>query len=158
METDIAKLYKEKSCSSVEKALTYYPKKWLEDRPKPIVECFAKLCNQDPSSEIGSYSIAKVIEQTYNTRNSRLVLPLSFRHNLVLYSLTGSKQLVKLYSSSSPSDSYTFITNWLSQNAKIEITFPERTVRVVFDNEQAVGKRYTVTVENFGAPISVITS
>ena len=158
LETDIAKLYKEKSCSSVEKVLTYCPKKWLEDRPKPIVECFAKLCNQDPSSEIGSYSIAKAIEQTYNARNSRLVLPLSFRHNLVSYSFTGSKQLVKLYSSSSPSGSYTFITNWLSQNAKIEITFPERTVRVVFDNEQAVGKRYTVNVENFGVPISVITS
>ena len=158
METDIAKLYKEKSCSSVEKVLTYCPKKWLENRPKPIVECFAKLCNQDPSSEIGSYSIAKAIEQTYNARYSMLVLPLSFRHNLVSYSLTGSKQLVKLYSSSSPSGSYTFITNWLSQNAKTEITFPERTVRVVFDNEQVVGKRYTVNVENFGVPISVITS
>ena len=47
METDNTKLYKEKSCSDVEKVFTYCPKKWLEDRPKPFVEfaLFVKSCH-----------------------------------------------------------------------------------------------------------------
>ena len=32
------------------------------------------------------------------------------------------------------------VSNWLTENAKNEIVFPESTVRVVFDNEQVVGK------------------
>ena len=158
IEKDITKLFKNKSCSSVEKVVTYSPVQWLDERPTEIVNFFSKLCAKNPRESNDAFFIAKLIEQVYGLRNSRLVLPLSFRHNLVSYSLSGSKDLLRLNSSTFPSGSYTFVCNWLSDNAKKQILFPEGTVRVVFDNEQVVGKRYVVSLENPNVPISVVTS
>ena len=158
IEKDITKLFKNKSCSSVEKVVTYSPVQWLDERPTEIVNFFSKLCAKNPRESNDAFFIAKLIEQVYGLRNSRLVLPLSFRHNLVSYSLSGSKDLLRLNSSTFPSGSYTFVCNWLSDNAKNQILFPEGTVRVVFDNEQVVGKRYVVSLENPNVPISVVTS
>ena len=109
MDNDIAQLYKKKSCSNVEKALTYCPIKWLEERPQLVVDCFSRLCKMEANSKPGAFWIAKSIEQVYKARNSRLVLPLHFRHNLISYTLTGSKQVVRLNSSTSPAGSYTFV-------------------------------------------------
>ena len=99
-----------------------------------------------------------MIEQVYGARNKRLILPQSFRHNLVAYSLSGSKLLLELNNSSMPCGSYTYLKNWLENNAKNEIPFPDVDVRVVFNNEQVVGKRYMVSLDNPKVPISVITS
>ena len=158
MDNNIPQLYKKKSCFNVEKALTYCPIKWLEERPQLVVDCFSRLCKMEANSKPGAFWIAKSIEQVHKARNSRLVLPSHFRHNLISYTLTGSKQVVRLNSSTSPAGSYTFVSNWLTENAKNEIVFPESTVRVVFDNEQVVGKRYGISIDNSNTPISVITS
>ena len=98
------------------------------------------------------------LEITALSRNNRLILPLSLRHNLMTYILSGSKLLVQLNGNSMPGGSYTFIKSALEKNAKEELTIPNGTIRVVFDNEQVVGKKYTVSVDNPTVPISVITS
>ena len=105
-----------------------------------------------------TFFIAKVIEQVCGLRNSRPVLPLNFRHNLASYLLSDNKDLLRLNSSAFPLGSYAFVCNWLNDNAKNQISFLEGTARVVFDNEQAVGKRYVVNLENPNVPINVVTS
>jgi len=158
MNSDIAMLFNSKPCSDIKKILNYCPVQWLADRPQPVVDFFSKLCGLNPKSKEQAYQVAKVIEQIYCAKNSRLILPLSFRHNLISYSLSGSKQLIKLNSKISPAGSYTFLKNWFNDNAREEISFPSGTVRVVFDNEQVVGKRYTVSLDNPTVPLSVVTS
>ena len=40
-----------------------------------------------------------------------------------------------------------FLKDWLLENALDEIEFPKGLVRAVFENEQVVGKRYSVKAD-----------
>ena len=55
-------------------------------------------------------------------------------------------------------DRITYLTNWLTKNAENEIQFPEGLIKVLFDNEQAIGKNYKVKVNRNLVKSSVITS
>ena len=48
IEKDITKLFKNKSCSSVEKIVTYSPVQCLDERPKEVVNFISKLCTKNP--------------------------------------------------------------------------------------------------------------
>ena len=102
--------------------------------------------------------LVQCIEQIYCCRNKFLVLPQSFRQNLVTYSLSNSKLLVNMNGCTKPAGTYSYMSKWLSDHAQEEIKFPDGLVRFVFDNEQVVGKRYTVKGGSNSVPISVITS
>ena len=67
--------------------------------------------------------LANVIEQIYNCRNTRLVLSLSFRENVITYKLSNNPLLYALNSSSKPSGSHTHLTKWLNKLARNEIEF-----------------------------------
>ena len=83
-----------------------------------------------------------LIEQIYNCRNKRSVLPLGFRENLITYKLSNNPLLSALNCSLKPSGSPTYLTSWLNSSASSAIEFPEGIVQVVFDNEQIIGKQY----------------
>ena len=104
------------------------------------------------------YLPAKLIEQIYDCRNQRLVMPLPFRENIVTYKKSNSPMLSTLKASSSPSDSYTYLSSWLNNAASKPIEFPQGLIRVVFDNGQVIGKRYQVKANQQHVPPSVITS
>ena len=113
-----------------------------------------QLCNLD-NSEHSHYLLAKLIEQIYNCRKRRLILPLSFRENLITYQLSNNPLLSALLNcSSKPSGSHTYLTSWLNSSASSEIEFPEGIERVVFDNEQIIGKRYRVKTNQSTVPAS----
>ena len=101
-EKDITKLFKNKSSSSIEKVVTYSLVQWLDEQPTEVVNFFSKLCTKNLMESNHAFFIAKLIEQVYGLQNSQLVLPLSFYHNLVSYSLPGSKDLLRLNSSTFP--------------------------------------------------------
>ena len=155
---DIATLYKEKPCNSIAKLLSYNAKEWLAKRPKELKDLLSEICNLNLDNNRSAVMLAKCIEQIYCCRNQQLVLPLSFRQNLLGYSLSNSKLLVNINGATSPAGSYSFLSKWLSEQAKNELQFPEGIVRVVFDNEQVIGKRYTVKADKNMVPMSVITS
>ena len=50
------------------------------------------------------------------------------------------------------------MTKWLSEQAGSEIKVPNGLVKIVFDNEQVVRKRYTVKAKCNNVPIRMITS
>ena len=52
--------------------------------------------------------------------------------------------------------SYTYLKNLLCDQAGEELTVPEGVVRIVFNNEQVTGKRYSVKVNIRNVPTSVI--
>ena len=72
-------------------------------------------------------------------------MPLSFHENIVK-------------ASSTPSGSYTHLSSWLNNAASKPIEFPQGLIRVIFDNEQVIGKRYRVKVNQHLVPSSIIAS
>ena len=63
--------------------------------------------------------------KNYGCRNEKLVLPISFGHNLLTYNLSNGKLLLSLNNSITPTGLYTFLKDWLLENALHEIKFPK---------------------------------
>ena len=85
IEEDITKLFENKSRCSVEKLVTYSPMQSLDERPTEIVNFFEGCVQKIPErGTMFFFIIAKLIKKSLWLTK---VLPLSFRHNLVSYSL-----------------------------------------------------------------------
>ena len=158
IDKDVNSIYKQKFCSSIENVKNYKCKYWLNERPDELVNFLAEICKLNIEDEYSAFLINKCIEQIYSARHRRLVLPLAFKQNLLTYSLSNSKLLLNFNGKSTASGSYTYLKNWLSKQAGEELKVPNGIVRIVFDNEQVVGKRYVVKADCNTVPISVITS
>ena len=155
---DITSLYKMRQCSDTQYLKNYNAKDWLDKRPAELVEHVSRLCNLNADKDENSVQLAQCIESIYDCRNKLLVLPQSFRQNLLTYSVLNSKLLVNLNNQTRPAGSYTYMGKSLENHSQNEIEFPSGLVRVVFDNVQKVGKRYTVRADNSSVPLSVVTS
>ena len=117
-----------------------------------------KLTSNTINNDHSCFIIAYLIKQLYSSQNEKLVLPLSFRHNILTYSFSHSRSLINTINSFLPAGSKTYLTNWLTKNAENEIPFPEGLIKVVFDNEQVIGKNYKAKVSGNLVKSSVITS
>ena len=157
LSADVTKLYYEKPCKDSGSVLSFNVDTWINERPQKLLTHLRKLCNLDDSSR-SNFLLTKMVEQIYKCRNSRLVLPLGFRENLVTYKLSNNALLSALNSSTKPCGSHTFLSTWLNKAAESEIKFPNGIVGVVFDNEHVIGKRYRVKADQASVPASVITS
>ena len=157
IEKDIRFLYKQKPCKDAESLIGYDLREWLAKRPPTLISHLKKLCHLGDDTK-SCFLLAHMVENMYNCRNARLVLPLSFRENIVTYKISNSAVLSALNGSFKPSGAHTYLTNWLNEAASQPPTFPDGTVHVVFDNEQVVGKRYHVDAEKTKVPLSLITS
>ena len=101
-------------------------------------------------------NIIKLFELTYS-HNSKLILPMHFQDNLLLYSLTNSKTMVNYCNTFSPSGGYNFLFNSLSKLADKPISFPSGLARAVFGNNQKIGRSYVITGDN-KVPTSTMNS
>ena len=153
---DVTALHQKKPCKDPNEVSLYNLNTWIRDRPKELVSHLQKICNLD-NSPASQYQLARLIEQIYKSQNSRLVLPLAFREGLITYKMSNSSLLSGLNSKSKSSGSHTFITSWLNKSAECPINFPPGVVRVVFDNEQVIGKRYRVKANQFSVTSSFIS-
>ena len=158
IDEDVNVLFKEKFCSSAENLRTYDPVKWMNERPKELVSFLLDICNMNENDDQTAIWINKCIEQIYSVRRKRLVLPLAFKQNLLTYSLSNSKLLLNFNGRTGAGGSYTYLKNWLCDQAGEQLTVSEGVVRIVFDNEQVIGKTYSVKVNMRNVPTSVITS
>ena len=158
---DIALLYSDKELCSIDRLLDYNSSEWLQKRPKCLVKILSLLC-RIPDGELkeegkSTWVLSKIIELMYSISNSRLQLPISFPENLLVYSLTHSKQLVRYNSSIGPAGSYSFLHDWIKGQAAEPVPYPSGLAKSVFDNEQVIGNTRSVKAEN-KVPGSVITS
>ena len=99
-----------------------------------------------------------VIEKIYKCCNSHLILSLEFHGNFVTYKLSNNAILLSLNSSAKPCESHTFPSTWLNKAVESQIKFPNGIVRVVFDNEQVIGKCYWVKADQASVPASLISN
>ena len=141
---DISNLYNEENKCSINQLLAYNAEKWLDERPPEFVNLIRSLCGRSCQP----FKVANAIEYIYGCRNSKLVLPLSFQENILIYSLSRSKTLVSYSGKLRPSGSYDYMAKWMSEQALDPIDVPMGVVRSVFDNKQAIDKTYQVRAEN----------
>ena len=156
VQKDVVNLYREK-CPTTDSLLVYSPKTWLEARPPELIQLISSICGINPNDDKKSYVLAKAVEQIYYIKNSRLILPLSFRESLMTYTWTKSRQAVTLNCFGSPASSYTTVNRFLDHGSNEEIPMPSGTVRCAYDNNQVIGKTYIITGDN-KVPTSVMTS
>ena len=157
---DISALYNDQSKCSFENLLSYDSENWLRNRPPELVELVRTICgftsatDQHPNE---SFKIAKAIEYIYGCRNTKLVLPLHFQENLMVYSFSRSKYLLQYNSKIDPAGSQDYISKWMYEQATSPPPVPTGIVRSVFDNEQVIGRTHRVKADN-KVPMSIVTS
>ena len=109
IDEDMNVLFKEKFCSSVENLRTYDPVKWMKERPKELVLFLLDICNLNENDDQTAIWINKCIEQICSIRHKRLVLLLTFKQNLLTYSLSNSKLFLNFRGSTGAGGSYTYL-------------------------------------------------
>lgn len=90
MKKDITGLYNERNKCSMLNRRSYNADSWLADRPPELVHLIKSVCG----NTCPSFKVAKAIAYLYGCRYSKLVLPLSFQENILIYSLSRSKSLL----------------------------------------------------------------
>ena len=157
VKNDVRKVYMERPSRDMNSLLSYDIQNWLCERLPRLTHYLKKLCSLGNSRK-SLYLLMKLIEQIYNCCNQQLVVPLLLRDNFVTYKKLNSPMLSTLKASSTPSGLYTCLSSWLNNAASKPIEFSQGLVRVVFDNEQVIGKRYQIKGNQQSVPSSVITS
>ena len=140
--------------------IDYSPSTWLGERPKELIALLESLFDckvHDGQDNVSKVIMPKVVEQVYKGVNTRIVLPLSFRENMLSYSASTCKKLVNYDGQTSAGGSYTHLLNWLSDQASDLIPIPNGLVKSVIDNEQVVIETHTVKADN-KVPMIVLTS
>ena len=132
--------------------------RWLADRTISFISLLKTICKmKDPIKDKNAYLLAKIVEQIYFAKHSRLLLPLWVRESILLYSMTSSKILASFEDATTPSGSYWILICTLDEGASKSIPFPEGTARVAFDNNQIIGKTYSIRADN-KVPASIMTT
>ena len=92
-------------------------RKWLLQQSVSLVISVVHLCNIDVNTAAYEklMKIIKILELNYSCHNPKLILPMHFQDNVLLYSLTNSKTMVNYCNTFLPSGGYNFLSNWLNQ-------------------------------------------
>ena len=81
---DIAKLWKDKSCTKADDLVNYKPSNWVKERPLSLIKLLEKFTNNGIKTEHGYFRIAYLTEQLYSSRNEKLVLPIELKYGGIL--------------------------------------------------------------------------
>ena len=111
----------------------------------------------DKSDKKLAYQIAIICENIYKMIKPNFIGIASFMQNLNLFSITNSKLATNINGSTMPGGKYTTISNWLSQQASCPPTCPQGDIVVMYDNEQIIGKTWSIKPNN-KVKVSIITN
>ena len=130
------------------------------EKANPVLIAFLKtLCTvQDLSDTRQLYHLAQTIEAIYRLCDSRLITPLAFMTNLQAYVYGGSRSIVDLLRVSTGGGCYDAIKDWLTNLASKPVHVPEADLGHAFDNNQKIGRPWSVSVDNNKFRTSVITT
>ena len=123
-------------------------------RPQPIeaVNFISGMCGiplDSIYSDRGiSFQISTFCEQIRKMYLPKYIGQASFMQNLNVFSLTNIRLVLNITGSSIPGGKYNVICNWLSQQAGTPLTCPLGDIVVAFDNEQIVGKTWSIKPDN----------
>ncbi|CAG2236053.1 unnamed protein product [Mytilus edulis] len=141
--------------------------KWLTFRDKSVLSYLLGILGNEISESVpidlerlfssDLLSVSRALEQLYALSNKKLISPVSFLMSISAYAFTGSKVVVDMIDNTNPSGHYKTIANWLKYQGSQLPVIPACDLMNVFDNEQVIGKTYSIKPHNKVA-ISVITN
>ena len=133
------------------------PLNWIQER-NILLQSFVENCTGVKfKREINSKKItalAHSIEQIYYTHNLNLIIPFAFKGNLVLYSITNSKELATINKKWEGCDSSRTLSSVICEPAP-PLQCPSPDVFNTIDNNQNVGIHSGQIKEGSKVPISV---
>lgn len=126
--------------------------------PDDIKAFFAALCNNTDGKR--KYAIVKILEYMKFIRDTRYWGPISTRESVCNYLVSGSKFSVALSSSTSPAASYSTTLQILKEIANDSSANypPFGNVVIAIDNNQVLGKTYSLFNNRTGQPLSKVCS
>lgn len=105
-----------------------------------------------------SLHVCGIVESIYKLANPCFVGPVSFMNNLTILQMGGSKTAVNVVGSQGAGGKYDTVTSWLENaSQQMKLTCPDGDVMFILDNEQCVGKSWSLKVNN-KVKMSVITN
>ncbi|CAG2198284.1 unnamed protein product [Mytilus edulis] len=134
---------------------------WLKKRDQSVTAYLLGLAGCDVNAleknPRDALIVSRAVEHIYYLCSRNFISPVSFLANLTSYAMTGSKVVVDIFGNASPSGHYKTVTNWLKDQGSKPVQLPSNDLMNVFDNEQVVGKTYSIKPSN-KVPVSVITN
>ena len=133
---------------------------WIANRNGVVVNFLSGIIGSTSFSALsGKRQVAfvKAVESVYHMSDLKCISPFSFSESLLGFAVSSSKLVVNVFGASTPAPQYSTIRDWLANQATSPPEFPSGDVVVAFDNDQVVGKTYTIKV-NSKAPTNVVTS
>ena len=135
------------------------PFNWIQERnilPQSFVENYTgiKLIREINGKKINA--LAHSIEQIYYTRNLNLITPFAFKRNLVLYSITNSKELETMNKKWEGCGSSRTLSGVICESAP-PLQYPSADVFNTIENNQKVGIHSGRIKEGPNVPISICT-
>ena len=104
-----------------------------------------------------TYMMAKCLEMIYSMVFANVILPICFLQNLLMYSHTNSKFASNLLGKGGPYGSYQAVREWIKGQTTEPLSFPSGDCVVIFDNNQVIGRSWTIKV-NHKTRSSVVTT
>ncbi|CAC5387316.1 unnamed protein product [Mytilus coruscus] len=134
-------------------------KEYLSNRNnfvKGVLGMLTKCNFDDELDECIQCSMSVLLEHVYKLRNAQFIGPVSLLQNFTIFSLSHSKTVTDIVGNISAGGKYTTVCKMLDNNSKPR-TPPNGDAVYVFDNEQVVGKTWTIKPNN-KSKSSVITN
>ena len=104
-----------------------------------------------------AFQISVACEQLQKISSPMYVGPASLLQNLNIFAITNSKLALNILGNVVPSGRYNTVFNWLSQQANVPLKCPPGDLVVMFDNEEIVGKTWSIKPNN-KLNMSIITN
>lgn len=142
---------------SIDNLINFNVQHFIESANPVLLEFIKNVCRFSDSKQKYVYGIAKLIEGFYKASQPSYVYALAFLNNLYIYVETGSRNVVNLIGAATGGGSYDTIVNWLKDQSGEPVKCPQGDVGNTFDNNQKIGKTWSVQV-NSQIQASIVTT
>ena len=131
---------------------------WLHHQNQVLVAFLKGCCKLDNSSgDKKLNALVHSVEQVLYTRNLNVITPISFRRNVVQYSISGSKMSTQINGSWEPAGGYTTVRTFIDAPCDPP-ECPEGDVENAIDNEQRVAKTSGPIQEDSKLAVDICTT
>ena len=135
--------------------------KYASEQFPLLTQFFCGLCGNDldhvPGDELRCHQMATACEVIYKMIDASYTGTLSFLHSLNIYGITKSKLAVNLSAGALAGGKYSTITRWLDNQGHTSMPCPSGDIVVMFDNNQIVGKTWSIKPNN-KVQLSIVTN
>ena len=124
-------------------------KQYIMNANPKVVKFLHGVCDLDSKSDQRTqYLLARTVESIYKLRHGNIIYPLAFLNNLSIYVERGCRNIIELNGAGTGGGQYQSVVSWLKDQSTEELPCPAGDIGHVFDNNQVIGKTWSVRPNN----------